>query len=60
MVLFASLILDVTWFFFSESYTRRAAARLLLTAGRAAVDRCLLAAGPTAANPHSVATLKLN
>jgi len=30
---------------------RRAAARLLLTAGRAAIDRYLLAAGPTAANP---------
>jgi len=29
---------------------RRAAARLLLTAGRAAVDRHLLVAGPTAAN----------
>jgi len=27
----------------------RAAARLLLTAGRAAIDRCLLTAGPTAA-----------
>jgi len=31
---------------------RRAAARLLLTAGRAAIDRYLLAAGPTAANPQ--------
>ena len=31
---------------------RRAAARLLLTAGRAANDRYLLAAGPTAANPQ--------
>jgi len=30
---------------------RRAAARLLLTAGRAAIDRYLPAAGPTAANP---------
>jgi len=30
----------------------RAAARLLLTAGRAAIDRYLLAAGPTAANPQ--------
>jgi len=29
-----------------------AAAPLLLTAGRAAVDRYLLAAGPTAANPQ--------
>jgi len=29
---------------------RRAAARLLLTAGRAAIDRYLRAAGPTAAN----------
>jgi len=29
---------------------RRAAARLLLTAGRAAIDRYLLAAGPTTAN----------
>jgi len=28
----------------------RAMARLLLTAGRAAIDRYLLAAGPTAAN----------
>jgi len=31
---------------------RRAAARLLLTAGRAAIDRYLLAAGPTTANPQ--------
>jgi len=31
--------------------SRRAAARLLLTAGRAAIDQDLLAAGPTAANP---------
>jgi len=30
---------------------RRVAGRLLLTAGRAAIDRYLLAAGPTAANP---------
>ena len=30
-----------------------AAARLLLTAGRAAIDRYLLLAGPTAANPPS-------
>ena len=30
-----------------------AAARLLLTAGRAAIDRYLLPAGPTAANPPS-------
>jgi len=30
----------------------RAAARLLLTAGCAAIDRYLLAAGPTAANPQ--------
>jgi len=29
-----------------------AAAPLLLTAGRAAIDRYLLAAGPAAANPH--------
>jgi len=29
---------------------RRAAAPLLLTAGRAAIDRCHLVAGPTAAN----------
>jgi len=37
---------------------RRTAARLLLTAGRAAIDRYLLAAGPTAANlqqRHAVA-----
>jgi len=31
---------------------RRAAAWLRLTAGRAAIDRYLLAAGPTAANPQ--------
>jgi len=31
---------------------RRAAAWLQLTAGRAAIDRYLLAAGPTAANPQ--------
>jgi len=31
---------------------RRAAARLLLTAGRAAINRYHLAAGPTAANPQ--------
>jgi len=31
---------------------RRAAAPLLLTAGRAAIDRYLLTAGPTAANPQ--------
>jgi len=30
----------------------RAAAPLLLTAGRAAIDRYLLPAGPTAANPQ--------
>jgi len=31
---------------------RRAAARLLRTGGRAAIDRHLLTAGPTAANPQ--------
>jgi len=31
---------------------RRAAAPLLPSAGRAAFDPCLLAAGPTAANPQ--------
>jgi len=31
---------------------RRAEARLLLSAGRAAIDRYLLDAGPTAANPR--------
>jgi len=31
---------------------RRAAAPLLLAAGRAAIDRCLLPAGRTAANPR--------
>jgi len=36
---------------FAFAAARRAAARLLLTAGRAAIDRYLLAAGPTAANP---------
>ena len=37
---------------------RAAAAPLLLGAGRVAIDRCLLAAGPTAANPpHAAAAV---
>jgi len=37
--------------FHAVAAARRAAAQLLLTAGRAAVDRYTLAVGPTAANP---------